>query len=301
MKKKIGFIGLGIMGKPMAKNLLKAGYELIVFNRTREKAEELAAGGARVASSPAQVASNSEVIITVVSNHQALEDVILGKEGVLSTIKQGTILIDSSTVAPSTTRRFAQLIAAKGAIMLDAPLTGSKLAAEAGTIVFNVGGDRAAYEACQDIFAAMGRKSIYIGESGQGAQAKLCNQLIVACMLEAISEGLVMAVRGGIDPDVMIEVLSSSAARSGILEMKAQSILKRDFDPHFSLKLMHKDLSLVLESATELNVPVLEAAVVREIFGAALAQGKGEMDFSAIITISEELAGVEVKRVMRDA
>lgn len=295
MPRKIGLIGLGIMGRGMALNLLKKGAELTVFNRTRAKCDEFAAQGAHVARNPREVAERSEAVITVLADPQSVEQVVYDENGVISGAHPGMIFIDSSTVSPATSRKLAAAFKERGVPMLDAPVLGSKLHAESGELIFLVGGPREVYESCKDILELMGKKLIYIGENGLGSAAKLANNLVAAITLQATCEGLVFATKAGIKPEVMLQVLLSGGARSAMAEIKGPMILKRDFEPHFYLKLMHKDLGLALATADELDVSLPVTAIVGEIFGAAKAKGKADYDFSAVITLLEEMAGVEVK------
>lgn len=292
MKKQIGFIGLGIMGRGMAASLLKAGYEVTVFNRTVERAQALRAQGANVADHPAGVAERADIIILIVSDDRAVEEITLGPNGLADKARRGSIIIDSSTVAPATSRKMAAALAERGVAWLDAPVTGSKAAAETGAVTFLVGGDRPAYEACGDLFQAMGRKAIYVGGRGMGAQAKLCLQLIVGATYQAFCESAVLAAKAGIAPELLLELINNSGAQSRIIEMKAPLILSRDFSPHFPLKLMYKDMGLAVSSAQELAVPAPVTALVRELLGQAQAAGYGELDFSAGIKLTEERAGI---------
>lgn len=295
MAQQVGFIGLGIMGQPMALNLVKAGFRVTVFNRTRSKAEPLERAGARVASSPAEAARDADVVMTIVSDTAAMEEVVLGKDGVLESIRSGAVLIDSSTISPTASRRFAGHLAGKGAKMLDAPVTGSKHGAEKGELTFMIGGERDVLEQAMPVLKVLGKKHIYCGHNGLGLAAKLAQNAIQATMLEVFCEGFVLATKAGVQPQTMMEIIQSSLARAALTDFKAPFIFKGDFTPYFPLKLMHKDLTLAMEAAYAQNVPMPTAAAVKEVYAAAKAQGKGELDYAAVVTYLEELAGIKVR------
>lgn len=295
MPQNVGFIGLGIMGQPMALNLVKAGFKVSVFNRTAGKAEALERAGAKVATSPAEAARDAEFVVVIVSDSAAVEEVVAGKNGVLETIRSGAILIDSSTISPVVSRKLAGQLAAKGARMLDAPVTGSKHGAEKGELTFMIGGEREVLDRAMPILKVLGKKHIHCGAQGLGLAAKLAQNAIQATMLEVFCEGFVLASKSGVQPQTMFEIIQSSMGRSALTDFKAPFIFKGDFTPHFPLKLMHKDLGLALEAAYAQNVPMPTAAAVKEVYGAAKAQGKGDLDYAAVITFLEELAGVKVR------
>jgi 3-hydroxyisobutyrate dehydrogenase-like beta-hydroxyacid dehydrogenase len=295
MPQSIGFIGLGIMGQPMALNLVKAGFPVTVFNRTRSKTEPLERAGARVASTPAEAAHDAEVIMTIVSDSAAMEEVVSGKGGVLETIRPGAVLIDSSTISPTVSRKLAGQLAGKGASMLDAPVTGSKHGAEKGELTFMIGGERQVLERVMPVLRVLGKRHIYCGQQGLGLAAKLAMNCILATTLEIFAEGFVMATKAGVPPATLLEIMQSSLARSAIADFKAPFVLKGDFTPYFPLKLMHKDLELAMEAAYAQNVPMPAAAAVKEVYGGAKALGKGDLDYIAVITFLEELAGVQVR------
>jgi 3-hydroxyisobutyrate dehydrogenase len=290
----VGFIGLGLMGRGMARCLIRAGYTVRLYNRTRSRAEEVATLGGTVADSPAEAADGADAVVTMVADPAALIDIIEGKYGVLATIRPGTILIDSSTVSPPATLRAAGKLREKGASMLDAPVFGSKNEAEKGDLGFMVGGDPETLEHARPLFEAMGKSVRHIGPSGMGSYAKLVFNLVVSVTLEAFSEGMALATRAGIDPALMFEILQSARARSGIAEMKGPQILKRDFTPFFPLRLMNKDLQLALETAHALGVPMPALAATQQVFLASLADGRGDEDFSTIIKHFEKATGIEV-------
>jgi 3-hydroxyisobutyrate dehydrogenase/2-hydroxy-3-oxopropionate reductase len=295
MATKVAFIGLGIMGQPMSMNLIKAGYHVTVYNRTPEKTRALADAGARVAASPADAARDAEIIWSIVSDTAAMEEVVLGGAGILSTIREGAVLIDSSTISPTVSRKFACHLAGKGAKMLDAPVTGSKHGAEKGELTFMIGGDRDVYERMLPVLGVQGKKHIYCGAHGSGLSAKLAQNAIQATMVEVFCEGFVLATKAGVLPETMLEIIQSSMARATLTDFKAPFIFKGDFTPYFPLKLMHKDLELAMEAAYAQNVPMPTTAAVKETYGAAKAQGKGNLDYAAVVTFLEELAGVKVR------
>lgn len=291
----VGFVGLGIMGTPMALNLVKAGFNVTVYNRTRSKADALGRAGARVAASPAEAARDAEVIVTIVSDTAAMEEVVCGKGGVLETIRSGAVLIDSSTISPTVSRKLACHLAGKGASMLDAPVTGSKHGAEKGELTFMIGGERETLERAMPVLKVLGKKHIYCGQHGLGLAAKLAMNAILATMVEIFSEGFVMAAKAGVPPQTLLEIMQSSLARSGIVDFKAPFVFRGDFTPYFPLKLMHKDLELAMEAAYAQNLTMPATAAVKEVYGAAKAQGHGDLDYAAVITFLESLAGVQVR------
>ncbi len=295
MPHTIGFIGLGIMGQPMALNLVKAGHKLTVYNRSSEKAEPLKQAGAQVVTTPAAAAKGADFVVLIVTDSAAVEEVVLGENGIAMTIASGAIVIDSSTISPAVSRKMACQVAGKGANWLDAAVTGSKHGAEKGELTFMVGGEKQVFERALPILQVMGKKHIYCGLNGMGLSAKLAQNTIQATMLEVFSEGLVLAAKAGVAPETMLEILQSSMARAALTDFKAPFIFKGDFTPYFPLKLMHKDLELAMEAGYALNVPMPTLGAVKEVYSAAKAQGKGDLDYAAIITYLEELAHVKVR------
>jgi 3-hydroxyisobutyrate dehydrogenase-like beta-hydroxyacid dehydrogenase len=294
MAKTIGFIGTGLMGAGMARSLIRKGHTVRIYNRTRAKAEEVAKLGGSVADSPAEAARGADVVVTMLADPAALLGVVEGAQGILNTLSPGTVLIDSSTVSPPTTLRVLELLKAKGTAMLDAPVFGSKNEAETGKLGFIVGGERDVLARVQTVLDDMGR-TIYVGGNGMGAYAKLVVNLVIASTLQAFNEGMVLATKAGIDPDAMVEIIQSSRARSGIIEMKAPPILKRDFTAFFPLQLMAKDMRLVVESAGALGLQLPFATALKEIYASGLADGLAAEDFAASIKLLEKQAAVEVK------
>ena len=287
----LGFIGLGIMGYPMAENLLKASYSLTVFNRTRQKAEELGQRGAAVAGSPAEVARRASVIFLCVGDSESVCQVT---ESLLVEVRPGAVVVDCTTISPSVSRKIAQQFAARGVSYLDAPCSGSKTGATNATLTFMVGGDPEVFERVRPYLLAMGKNIFCLGGPGMGLQAKLTQNLVGALIFQAMAEGFVLARKAGLAPSRVLEVLQASVARAPLIDAKLPLVLARRFEPHFSLKWMYKDLGLMLESGRDLGVPLPATALVHELFGASVAMGHGEEDFAAAITLLETLAGVEV-------
>ena len=293
---KIGFIGIGTMGTPMVRNLLKAGYQLTVYDRAAEKAERLVELGAKVASSPADVAKQCEVVITMLPADLAVKEVATGPEGIAEGASAGLIVIESSTVLPATSKQIAAELAKLQVEMLDAPVTGSEPQAVEGKLTFIVGGKDKIYEKCLPLFKAMGKSSFHMGPHGAGSYTKLSNNTISAISLIAFTEGVVMATKAGIDPQLFVEVISQGGARSGQIDNKAPKVLKRDFHPNFATSLMYKDLGLAGEIAKELNVPTPALAIAREMLNMAIAKGYGQEDVCSVVKCYEEWAHIEVRK-----
>jgi len=277
----------------MARSLIRKGHALQVYNRTRAKAEEVAQLGAAVAATPAEAARGADVVISMLADPKAVADCFEGPDGLLSTHKKGAVVIDSSTVSPPTTNAMAEKVRARGGRMLDAPVFGSKNEAENGALGFIVGGDRDVFDSVQDVFSCLG-KSTYMGPGGMGATAKLVVNLVIAGELEAFHEGMVLAAKAGLDPDLMYSVLMNSRARAGIFEMKGPNILKRDFSTFFPLRLMDKDMRLALETADALRLSMPLVRAVKDVLGACVTAGQAEEDFSSAIKHLERAGGVEV-------
>jgi 3-hydroxyisobutyrate dehydrogenase-like beta-hydroxyacid dehydrogenase len=293
---KLGFLGLGIMGYPMARNLLRAGHEVALWSNTAEKARQLAdSEKGRFCATPKQVAEASECTFLCVGDTAMSERVILGPDGILEGAKRGSVVADASTVSPSVSRRIGQSLGDRGVEFLDAPCTGSKPGAEGGTLTFMIGGNKAVFDRVKPWFEPMGKRLYYCGGAGMGLHAKLTQNLILSNILQAFNEGLVLSTKAGVDPHLMLEILENSAAKSGLIAYKAPYVLKRNFEPNFSVKWMHKDIGLMLDSGKELEVPLPLTALTRQMFQAAISTGHGEEDICATIKVLESLAGVEVK------
>ena len=293
---KIGFIGLGVMGKPMAKNLVKAGHRLAVCKHIDPRpVNELVGMGACEATSPKQVAEMSEVVITMLPDSAEVEAVILGENGVLNGSREGMIIIDMSSIAPSTSRKLSGEAARKGVKVLDAPVSGGEPGAIQGTLTIMVGGEQAAFSRCLEVLKVLGKNITYVGDAGAGQAAKLSNQIIVALNIAALSEAFVLGAKAGVNPRVLYEAIRSGLAGSNVLDAKIPKILGRDFKPGFKIKLHQKDLKNALEAARVLNVPLPLTSLMYQILGALVNEGKGDSDHSAIIEFNERIANITVK------
>jgi 3-hydroxyisobutyrate dehydrogenase-like beta-hydroxyacid dehydrogenase len=288
---RVAFLGLGIMGRSMAVNLVKAGHEVTVWNRTPGKEVE----GARSAPSPAEAARDAEVVWMCVSDTKAVEGVLFGPQGVEESLAQGMTVVDSSTISPSATGKFAERVRERGAQYVDAPMTGSKIAAEGGTLIFMVGGEEAAIENLKPLFAAMGKVFFRVGDSGKGQAAKLAMNLQIALIYEGFAEALTLATKLGVDAECLLQLINASMVRSGVVEYKAPFVLKRDFSANFPLRLMHKDIRLALAAAKEVRVKLPALETVEEIYELATEDGHENLDYAATLTLLERWAGVEVK------
>lgn len=286
----IGFIGLGIMGKPMARNLIKAGYSLTVYNRSRPAMEELAQEGALLAESPREVAQRVDVVITCVSDSPDVEAVVLGANGILAGARSQMLYIDMSTIAPATARKVYQALKEKGVDALDAPVSGGDIGAQQGTLSIMVGGDEAAFQRALPILQVLGKNIIHIGEAGAGQVTKACNQIVVSLTIQAVAEALTFAQKSGVDPAKVREALLGGFAQSRILEVHGQRMLEGKFQPGFKLNLHRKDMNIVMQTGRDLNLPLFGAAQVTNMMDALLAQGKGELDNAALITLYEMLS-----------
>jgi 3-hydroxyisobutyrate dehydrogenase/2-hydroxy-3-oxopropionate reductase len=293
---KLGFLGLGIMGYPMARNLLRAGHEVALWSHTAAKARELAAAEkGRFAETPKDAARDADCVFLCVGDTAMAEHVILGPDGVIEGARTGAIVADASTISPSASRRIGAALAKKGVEYLDIPCTGSTPGANAGTLTFMVGGHQANLDNIRPWMESMGKKIYYCGGPGMGLQAKLSQNLILSNILQAFNEGMILATKGGVEPKLMLEILTNSAAKSGLIDFKAPYVFKRDFSPQFSVKWMDKDIGLMLESGKELHVPLPLTGLTRQMFQAAIATGHGEEDICSTITVLESIAGVEVR------
>ncbi len=288
---RVAFVGLGIMGHAMATNLVRAGHEVTVWNRTPGKKVE----GARLTASPAEAAQGTEVVWLCVSDTAAVENVLFGPSGVEQSLAEGTIISDSSTISPSSTRKFAERVARKGVQYVDSPVTGSKAGAESGTLLFIVGGDEQAIERLKPLYAAMGKKIFRMGETGKGQSAKLVMNLQIALIYEGFAEALTLAAKLGVDAGSLIQLVNASMVKSGVVEYKAPFVLNRDFTANFPLRLMRKDILLALEAAKEARVKLPGLETVEEIYEMAIEDGHSELDYAATLLLLEKWAGVEVK------
>jgi 3-hydroxyisobutyrate dehydrogenase-like beta-hydroxyacid dehydrogenase len=293
---KLGFLGLGLMGYPMARNLLRAGHEVALWSNTAEKARKLAGEEkGKFCQTPRQVAENADCIFLCVGNTKMSREVILGEQGLIHGAKPGRVVVDASTISPKESREIATALGAKGVEFLDAPCTGSTPGAEGGTLTFMIGGDRAIFEKVKPYFEPMGKRLYYCGGPGLGLQAKLSQNLILSNLLLAFNEGMVLATKGGVDPKLMLDILDNSAAKSGLINYKAPFVFRGDFQANFSVKWMSKDIGLMLDSGKELGVPLLLTALTSQVFQAALATGHADEDICSTIKVLEEAAGVAVR------
>lgn len=293
---RIGFIGLGIMGKPMSKNLLKAGYELTVMDRNQEAVGELVAAGALSAATPKDVAAQSDIVITMLPNSPHVKEVVLGENGIIEGAKQGTIVIDMSSIAPLVSREVGAQLAEKGVAFLDAPVSGGEPKAIDGTLSVMVGGNQVIFDKCYPVMKAMAGSVVLTGDIGAGNVTKLANQIIVAINIAAMSEALVLASKAGVEPELVYEAIRGGLAGSTVLEAKAPLVMDRKFDPGFRINLHIKDLNNVLETSHEMGVPLPLTAAVMEMMQALRVDGMGDADHGSLIRYYEKLAKVEVKR-----
>src|SRR5215211_3690413 len=295
MADAIGFIGLGIMGRPMAKNLMDAGYELVVHNRSQEKAEELAEGGnATAAGSPREVAEACDVVITMLPDSPDVEAVVAGKGGVLEGIRDGALLVDMSTISPVVTEELSEKIREKGASMLDAPVSGGDVGAIEGALSIMVGGSEEDFERARPLFDVMGKVATHVGPIGAGQVVKACNQIVVALTIEAVSEALVLGSKGGVAPEKILDVLGGGLAGNKVMEVKREKMLGHSFDPGFRIELHHKDLGIALAAGREYGATLPVTAVVDQMLQELEVRGKGDLDHSAILTLIEESSAHEI-------
>jgi 3-hydroxyisobutyrate dehydrogenase/2-hydroxy-3-oxopropionate reductase len=293
---KTGFLGLGLMGYPMARNLLRAGHEVALWSHASDKARKLAAEeNGLFCETPRQVAENADWIFLCVGTTAMATEVILGPDGIMQGAHSGTVVADASTISPSQSRAIGQALKAKGVDFLDAPCTGSTGGAIGGTLTFMVGGEETVFERTRPLFEIMGKRLYYCGGPGMGLQAKLSQNLILSNILMAFNEAFVMATKAGVDPKLMLDILENSAAKSGLIAYKAPFVFRRDFTPNFSTKWMSKDVDLILDLGKELGVPLLLTSRTQELFHTALDAGHGDEDMCSTIKVLEEVVGVEVK------
>jgi 3-hydroxyisobutyrate dehydrogenase len=299
--RQVGFVGLGIMGRPMARNLLKAGFELTVFSRTRAAVDALRADGANSASSPAQVAARSQLVITMLPDSKDVEQVAEAPDGLFAGAGAGLIMADMSTIAPAATRALARVAAERGCEWLDAPVSGGEAGAIAGTLTIMVGGDADAFRRARSVFAAMGARITHMGPSGHGQTAKLCNQILAAVNLLASCEALVLGAKAGLDLNKLHDALTGGAANSWAFQHLGRKILDRDFAPAFKVRLQQKDLRLVAEAARDLGVPIFATGLVEALLRALEAQGAGEQGTQQLVTVLERLADTTVSASRDDS
>ena len=295
MADTVGFIGLGIMGRPMAKNLMEAGYELVLQNRSPEKAEGLAEeGNATAARSPREVAEACDIVITMLPDSPDVEAVVAGEGGVLEGIRDSALLVDMSTISPVVTEELAAKVREKGASMLDAPVSGGDVGAVDGALSIMVGGSKEDFERARPLFDVMGKVATHVGPIGAGQVVKACNQIVVALTIEAVSEALVLGSKGGVAPEKILDVLGGGLAGNKVMEVKREKMLEHSFDPGFRIELHHKDLGIALAAGREYGVTLPVTAIVDQMLETLKMRGKGDRDHSAILTLIEESSGHEI-------
>ena len=291
MQKRIGYIGLGLMGKPMALNILKAGFPLTVHNRSREAVAELMNAGAGEANSPKEVAANSDYVFTNLPDSPDVESVVLGEEGVVEGAREGMILVDNSTIKPETARHIAKELAPHSVFALDAPVSGGDIGARAGTLAIMVGGPKSAFEEILPVLEAMGKTITYVGESGAGQVAKACNQIMVAAQMVAMGELMLFAQKSGVEPSRVIEAIQGGAAQCWTLDNKPQRLLNGNRSPGFKAYMQHKDLGIVMDTARAYGVPLPATSGNHQLYESMIQMGMRDLDNSGVIGVLESLAG----------
>jgi 2-hydroxy-3-oxopropionate reductase len=293
----VGYIGLGLMGKSIARNILKAGFPLVVHNRSQAAVDELAAEGAGTAGSPAELAAQVDVVFTNLPDTPDVEKVVLGEQGILAGARAGLIFVDNSTIKPAAARSLAAQLAARGVQSLDAPVSGGDIGARNGTLAIMVGGPADALEKVRPVFQAMGKTVTHVGEAGAGQVAKAANQIMVAAQMVAMGELLIFSQKAGVDPQKVVEAIQGGAAQCWTLDVKPARLFAGNRTPGFKAHMQAKDLNIILETAREYGIPLPSAAVDAQLYNAMLQNGMGELDNSAVIGMIEELAGVRLKTV----
>ncbi len=294
-KPKIGFIGLGIMGKPMAGHLIDAGYELVVHNRNRDAVDELVGKGAIEAHSGKEVAEQSDIVITMLPDSPDVESVALGEGGIIEGAHDGLIFVDMSTIAPSVTTQVGEVLAKKGVKSLDAPVSGGDIGAQNATLSIMVGGDEDTFNAVKPLFDIMGQSAILCGSLGAGQTVKACNQILVAVTIAGVSEALTMGTKAGVDPIKIVQVLSGGLARCGVLENRGERMVNGDFDPGFRIRLHYKDLNIIQKTSNDFGVPLPVTSEVFELFKTAMVKGRGELDHSGLLTVVEDMSNIQAR------
>lgn len=294
MPESIGFIGLGIMGKPMAHNLLKAGFPLVVQNRHQEITDEFLAAGARAGTRPRDIAASCDVVITMLPGPTQVEGVLVGPGGIIEGAHAGLVVIDMSTIAPVVASTLAARLAEYGITLLDAPVSGGDAGAMAGTLSIMVGGDEETFKRCMPIFQALGKTIVHVGASGAGQVVKACNQIVVALVIEAVSEALVLGSKAGVDPAKILQVLGGGLAANRVMELRGASMLAHDFTPGGRVRFHHKDLGFALEMARRYGVSLPATALVDQMLASLEVRGRGDLDHSALLTYLEDLASYRI-------
>ncbi|MCY3871586.1 MAG: 2-hydroxy-3-oxopropionate reductase [Gemmatimonadetes bacterium] len=294
-KPKIGFIGLGIMGKPMAGHLMDAGYELVVHNRNRDAVDELVGKGAAEAHSGKEVAEQSDIVITMLPDSPDVESVALGEGGIIEGAHEGLVFVDMSTIAPSVTTQVGEVLAEKGVQSLDAPVSGGDIGAQNATLSIMVGGDADTFNTVKPLFDVMGQSAILCGPLGAGQTVKACNQILVAVTIAGVSEALTMGTKAGVDPIKIVQVLSGGLARCGVLENRGERMVNGDFDPGFRIRLHYKDLNIIQKTSNDFGVPLPVTSEVFELFKTAMVKGRGELDHSGLLTVIEDMSNIQAR------
>ncbi len=295
MKEKIGFIGIGIMGKHMATNLINAGYSLYTYDIRPEPIDEMVAIGAEKRSSSAEASQDVDVVITMLPDSPDVEDVYLGQEGVLSVVKPGTILIDMSTIAPAVAMKVANAANNKGCMMLDAPVSGGDVGAREAALSIMVGGEEAIFKKMLPIFDVLGKTVTHCGPSGAGQTVKACNQIQVALNFVGMAEALVLGAKAGVDPAIIIQVLSGGYAQTRVMDVRGPRVIQGDFEPGFRSKFHYKDLNIIMQTSKDYRCPLPVTALVQQLFSAMLEAGRGDLDHSGIITVFEDIAKIKAR------
>jgi len=291
---KVGYIGLGIMGGSIARNLLKAGHELVVHNRSQGMVQQLVSEGAKVAASPKEVAAQVEFVFTNLPDTPDVEKVVLGPNGIIEGAHEGLIYIDNSTIKPETARYIAEKLATAGVAALDAPVSGGDVGAKNGTLTIMVGGPQDAFDKAAPLFQAMGKAWVLVGDCGAGQIAKVCNQIIVGAQMAALAEALITAQKAGVDPSRMVDAIKGGAAQMWTLDVKPPRLFAGNRQPGFKAYMQHKDLGIVLDTAKTYGIPLPVTAVIQQLYTAMLEQGNRELDNSAIISVYESLTGIKL-------
>jgi 2-hydroxy-3-oxopropionate reductase len=287
---RVGFVGLGVMGKPMARNLIKAGHELVLHSRTRASVDEVADEGGTAASSPREVAEQADTVILMLPDSPQVRDVLDGDDGLLAGARSGSLVVDMSTISPVVTREIAEECGARGIGWVDAPVSGGDVGAREATLSIMAGGSEEDFARAQPLFEALGKTIVHVGPVGAGQVVKACNQVVVALTIEAVSEALVLGSRAGVDPATIIEVLSGGLAANKVMELRGRNLLEHDFTPGFRIDLHHKDLGIALATAREYGVALPNTAAVDQMLQALRSNGRGDRDHSALLTHIEDLA-----------
>jgi 2-hydroxy-3-oxopropionate reductase len=291
---RVGFIGLGVMGKPMARNLMKAGHELVLFSRTRASVDEVATDGGTAASSPREVAESAGVVILMLPDSPQVREVLAGDDGLLAGARSGSLVVDMSTISPVVTREIAQECGERGIGWVDAPVSGGDVGAREATLSIMAGGSHEDFDRAKPLFEALGKTIVHVGPVGAGQVVKACNQVVVALTIEAVSEALVLGSKAGVDPATIIEVLGGGLAANKVMEVRGRNFLEHDFTPGFRIDLHHKDLGIALATAREYGVALPSTAAVDQMLQALRSNGRGDRDHSALLTHIEDLSDHEI-------